>query len=286
MTGLANWRGDVGLVGGAEVVAVDVGGFELACVVGVVEHVVGFVVGEAGEVGRAEQVRVKRLPIRCAPLDDTSGSGLGTSRGGAMTASSLAMSRPMILRSARWWARTRGDDVGEEGFGEVHEAVEVHEGDLGLDHPELGEVAAGLRFFCAEGGAEAVDLAEGERGGFDVELAGLGEEGGVAEVVELEEGAGAFAGGGREDGRIGADEAVGVEVLLRGAHDGGADAEDGGLARGADPEVAMLHEEVGAVFFGRDGVGRVGRGRGGRCRGRRRRARSRRGRGGRRGPCR
>jgi hypothetical protein len=73
---------------------------------------------------------------------------------------------------------------GEEVFGEVDVAVEVHEGDLGLDHPELGEVTAGLRFFRAEGGAEAVDLAQGERGGLDVELAGLGEEGGVAEVVD------------------------------------------------------------------------------------------------------
>ena len=69
------------------------------------------------------------------------------------------------------------DDVREELFGEVHEAVEVHVGDLGLDHPELGEVAAGLRFFRAEGGAEAVDLAERECGGLDVELAGLREVG-------------------------------------------------------------------------------------------------------------
>ena len=52
-----------------------------------------------------------------------------------------------------------GDDVGEEVFGEGHEAVEVEVGDFGLDHPELGEVAAGLGFFGAEGGAEAVDLA-------------------------------------------------------------------------------------------------------------------------------
>ncbi len=90
---------------------------------------------------------------------------------------------------------------------------------------------------------------------FDVELAGLGEVGGVAEVVDLEERGGAFAGGGCEDGRIGADEAVGVEVLGGGAHDGGADAEDGGLARGADPEVAVLHEEVDAVLLEGDGVG-------------------------------
>jgi hypothetical protein len=116
---------------------------------------------------------------------------------------------------------------GEEVFGEFQQAVEVHVGDFGLDHPELGEVTAGLRFFGAEGGAEAVDLAERQRGGLDVELAGLGEVGGVAEVVDGEERGGAFAGGGREDGRIGADEAVGVEVLAGGAHDFGADAQDG-----------------------------------------------------------
>ena len=40
-----------------------------------------------------------------------------------------------------------------------------------------------------------------------------------------------------------------------GAHDGGADTEDGGLAGGADPEVAMLHEEVDAVLFEGDGEG-------------------------------
>ena len=87
----------------------------------------------------------------------------------------------MVLEDAR-------DDVGDEVFGELHEAVEVEVGDLGLDHPELGEVAAGLGFFGAEGGAEAVDLAERERGGFDVELAGLREVGlVVVEVVHLEE---------------------------------------------------------------------------------------------------
>ena len=116
-------------------------------------------------------------------------------------------------------------------------------------------MAAGLGFFRAEGGAEAVDLAQRQRRGLDVKLAGLGEERGVAEVVDREEGRGAFAGRRREDGRIGADEAVGVEVLGGGAHDFGADAEDGGLARGADPEVAMLHEEVDAVLLEGDGVG-------------------------------
>jgi hypothetical protein len=31
-----------------------------------------------------------------------------------------------------------GDDVGDEGFGEVHKSVEFEEGYFGLDHPELG----------------------------------------------------------------------------------------------------------------------------------------------------
>ena len=44
-----------------------------------------------------------------------------------------------------------------------------------------------------------------------------------------------------------------IEVLGRGAHDGGADAQDGGLARRADPEVAMLHQEVNAMLLERDG---------------------------------
>jgi hypothetical protein len=47
--GLVELGGDVGLVGGAEVVAVFVGGFDFAFGEGFFEHGVGFVVGEAGE---------------------------------------------------------------------------------------------------------------------------------------------------------------------------------------------------------------------------------------------
>ena len=147
--------------------------------------------------------------------------------------------------------------MGEEVFGESHEAVEVEVGLLGLDHPELGEVAAGFGFFGAEGGAEAVDLAERERGGLDVELAGLREVGHLfIEVLHLEEVGGAFAGVGCEDGRVGADESIDIKVFCSSPHDGCSNAEDGGLARGAEPEVAVLHEEVDAVLFARDGVRR------------------------------
>ena len=85
---------------------------------------------------------------------------------------------------------------------------EVDEGDLGLDHPELGEVTPGLGFFGAKRRAEAVDLAQRKGHRLGVELAGLGQVGLAVEVVHLEELACAFAGGGGEDGRIGAGEAV------------------------------------------------------------------------------
>src|ERR1035437_7579539 len=221
--GLVVLTGEPGFVGGAEVVSIFKSSFELTVPVCLVEHLAGFVVAQARE-GRADGLQLGGVAaddgqFGCAVLEN----GL--------------------------------DDVRDEVFGKIEESVEVHEGDLRLDHPELGEVAAGFGFFRAEGGAEAVNLAQGEGGGLDVELAGLGEVGGVAEVFDREEGGGAFAGRGSQDGRVGADEAVGVKVFRSRAHDFGPDAENGGLARRADPKMAMLHEEVDAVLLGSDGVG-------------------------------
>ena len=116
-------------------------------------------------------------------------------------------------------------------------------------------MAAGLRFFRAEGWAERINLAERHGGRFDVELAGLREVGLLFEVVDGEERGGAFAGGGREDGRIGERESVAVEKIAGGANDFGAHAQDGRLALGAQPEMAVLHQEVDAMFFGRDRIG-------------------------------
>mmetsp|Transcript_19201 Transcript_19201/g.67773 ORF Transcript_19201/g.67773 Transcript_19201/m.67773 type:complete len:606 (+) Transcript_19201:86-1903(+) len=46
---------------------------------------------------------------------------------------------------------------------EVHVRLEVRERDLGLDHPELGEVAAGVAVLRAEGRAESVHVAHRHR---------------------------------------------------------------------------------------------------------------------------
>ena len=48
---------------------------------------------------------------------------------------------------------------------------QVGEGDLRLDHPELGEVAAGVRVLGAEGRAEGVDLGQRQAIRLDIELA-------------------------------------------------------------------------------------------------------------------
>ncbi len=87
-------------------------------------------------------------------------------------------------------------DVGHHLLFDFHQAVEVAEGDFGFEHPELGQVAAGLGFFGAEGGSVAVDFPEGEDVGFVVELTCLREIGfAFVEVFGLEEGSGAFGGG-------------------------------------------------------------------------------------------
>ncbi len=84
------------------------------------------------------------------------------------------------------------DEGHDEILGQLDEALELEEGDLGLHHPELGQVPARLGLLGPERGSEAVDLAEGRRRGLEVELPGLGEVRLVAEVIGLEEGRGAF----------------------------------------------------------------------------------------------
>ena len=223
--GTVELRGDVGLVGRAEVVAVLEGIFEQSLGVRVVEHRYGVVVARRGK--------------------------------GALMVSSLEVSRRMTFRSGARRVEHAVDDEAQELLGEFHQAVEIAIGDFRLDHPELGEMAAGLGFFGAKSWAEGVDLAQRERGALDVELAALREVGFVSEVFNGKERAGAFAGRRREDGRIGEDEAALVEEVARSLDDFGADAQDRGLARRANPEMAVLHQEVGAVLLERDGEGRV-----------------------------
>ena len=88
--------------------------------------------------------------------------------------SSLRRCRARGFRALGRRARARGSTtVHDELLGELDSALELQEGDLRLDHPELGQVAARLRLLGAEGRAEAVDLAERRPRRLDVELARL-----------------------------------------------------------------------------------------------------------------
>ncbi len=145
-------------------------------------------------------------------------------------------------------------DLDQKVLGERHVVVEVGEGNLGLDHPELGQVAPRLRLLGAERRAEAVDLAERHRAGLHVELAALRQVGRRAEVVDREERGGSLAGGGGEDRRVEEREAAAVEVFAAGAHDAGAHPHDGVLARRAQPEMAVVEEERGSVLLRRDRI--------------------------------
>src|SRR6185436_10754480 len=65
----------------------------------------------------------------------------------------------------------RGQDVLEKRFGQVGVAGEIGERDLGLHHPELSEVAAGVAVLGTERRPERVDLRQRQTIGLDVELA-------------------------------------------------------------------------------------------------------------------
>jgi hypothetical protein len=64
--------------------------------------------------------------------------------------------------------------------------VKVGKGDLGLHHPEFGQVAAGVRVFGAEGGPKGVDFGQGQAVGLDIELPGYGQEGLAAKEILTE----------------------------------------------------------------------------------------------------
>ena len=58
--------------------------------------------------------------------------------------SSLLRSRPIVSSSGRRSLQASLHDEGDELLRQHHQVVERGIGDLGLDHPELGEVAARL----------------------------------------------------------------------------------------------------------------------------------------------
>jgi hypothetical protein len=123
-----------------------------------------------------------------------------------------------------------------------------------FQHPELGEVPACLGFLRPESRAEAIDLAEGHAGRLQVELARLGQVGLLPEIVGFEKGGGPLAGGGGEHGAVDENVSALIEEVPAPLADLVADPEQGVGAGGAQPEVAVIQEELRAVVLGSDGI--------------------------------
>ena len=76
----------------------------------------------------------------------------------------------------------------------------------------------------------------------------------MLEILHREQCRRALARGRREDRRIGEDESLFVEEVTDRVDDLVADTQDRRLALGTNPQVAPVHQEINAVFLGRDGV--------------------------------
>src|SRR5690606_5855163 len=119
----------------------------------------------------------------------------------------------------------------------------------------LDEVAPGLRLLGPEGRTEGVDLAQGQGGRLGVELAAFAQEGGlIVDVGGLEHVGPTLGGGAHQDGGLGQHKAALLQELMDAHHDLVTHPQDGDLAGRPQPEVAMVHQELYAVLFGRDGV--------------------------------
>ena len=64
----------------------------------------------------------------------------------------------------------------EHLFGQLGIGFQIVERDFRFDHPELGQVTAGVGVFGTEGWPEGINLGEGTGIGLGVELTGNGEE--------------------------------------------------------------------------------------------------------------
>ena len=167
------------------------------------------------------------------------------------------------------------EDELEQFLGDARVLFEIGKGDLGFDHPELGQVPRRVRVFGAEGRAKGVDLAQGQAIAFDVELARHGQECVLAEEIaahvdralvgarqvhqvegrNAEHLAGTFGIRGGDDRRVDPAVAVLVEVAMDGRGQGVAHARDRTEQVGARSQVGDLAQEFERMRLGLDRIG-------------------------------
>ena len=172
------------------------------------------------------------------------------------------------------------DQVFEELLGQLHVVLQLVEGHLRLDHPELREVARRVGILGTERGAEGVDAPQRQRAQLAFELSRYGQVAGFAEKIlrivdppvlgagrivqierrHLEHGARTLAVGGRDERRVPVVEAAVVEELVDGEGHGVTDAQHRAERIGTRTQVGDVAQEFErmALFLQRIGR-RVGR---------------------------
>ena len=166
------------------------------------------------------------------------------------------------------------DAVLDKLLGQVHVVGDVVKGHLGLNHPELAQVALGIGVLGAESGAEGIYLADGGGAELALELAADGERGGLAEEVaavvdgavvgaghvgegqggHLEHGSGSLAVARGDERGVEVVEALVLEEAVHGVGQGAADAQDGAEGIGARAQVGYLAQELERVAFLLQGI--------------------------------
>ncbi len=210
-------------------------------------------VGQDGFIGRAEVAApLEGLALLVQQLH---GFVVADAREGLLDQLEL---REIALEARQFGATAlqhAGDHRHDQIFGQLDHIVECRPRHLGFDHPEFRQMPPRLRLLRAKCRAEAVHPSQGHRVGLVVQLPALSQVRRLlVEVRHRKQRGRAFAGGWREDGRVGQDKpAVVKKPPDRGDHFG-PDAQDGVLPLGANPQVPTIHQVVDTMFLRRNRV--------------------------------
>ena len=172
------------------------------------------------------------------------------------------------------------DQVLEEILGQLHVVLQLIEGGLRLDHPELRRMARSVGILGAERGTEGVDAAQRQRTQLAFELARHGQVAGLAEEVlreidlsllilghvvqverrHLKHGACALAVRSRDKRRMEVIETLPVEIFVNGVGHGVPDAQHRAEGIGARTQVGDVAQELQRMPLFLQGIGlRIGR---------------------------
>ena len=161
------------------------------------------------------------------------------------------------------------DQVLQKVLGQFHVVFQLEESDFRLDHPELGQVARGVRVFGSERRAERIDLRQGQRAEFAFELAGDGQVAGFPEEIlavidrafrgfghivqversDAEHRSGAFGVAAGDQRRMQVEKSVVVEIFVDRVSHRMADTEHGAESVGTRAQIGYFAQEFERMAF-------------------------------------